>query len=186
MVFAWSGSRSGIPTFSNENGVLSLAKRPKSTPESLQNTTFSERDSRLAENDLFPLEKSRNGKSESRSETPLFSNGNGVLSWQNYKKGFRITAIYNVFRTRFPTCGKWSSPIGKVKKMESRNRVLKHICFPMETDHNLGKITKMCSESIVFYNVFRTRIPIPQNYMITKGFGIPKMHFFLWVPPNLV
>ena len=159
-----------------------LAKGPKSTPESLWITTFSERDFRVAENDVSPLEKSRNGKSKTRSETLLFSNGNGVLSWQNYKKEFRITAIYNVFRTRFPTCGKWSSPIGKVKKMESRNRVLKHICFPMETDHNSGKITKRCSGSIVFYNVFRPRIPIPQNPMKTKGFGIPKMHFFSGYP----
>ena len=70
---------------------------------------------------LFPHWKSQeNGKSKTRSGTQLFPNGNGILSWQNYKKEFRITAIYNVSRTRFPTCGKWSSPIGKVKKMESR------------------------------------------------------------------
>ena len=186
MVFAWSGSRSGIPTFSNENEVLFRQNDRKVLRDHCKTQRFQNAIPDLRKMIFSHWESQGNGKSESRSETPLFSNGNGILSWQNYKKGFRITAIYNVFRTRFPTCGKWSSPIGKVKKMESRNRVLKHLCFPMETDHNLGKITKMCSEYIVFYNVFRTRIPIPQNYMITKGFGIPKMHFFLWVPPNLV
>ena len=57
---------------------------------------------------------------------------------------------YNVFRTRFPSCGKWCFPIGKVKKMESRKRVLKHFCFPMEMEHFLGKTTKKSSESLWF------------------------------------
>ena len=60
--------------------------------------------------------------------------------------------------------------MGKVKKMESQNRVLKYICFPMETGHFFGKITKRYSISIVNYNVFRARSPTPQNPMKTNGF----------------
>ena len=46
--------------------------------------------------------------------------------------------FYNVFRTQFPTCGKWSFPIGKVKEMENQNRVLESFCFPMELEYFFG------------------------------------------------
>ena len=78
--------------------------------------------------------------------------------------------FYNVFRTQFPTCGKWSFPIGKVNKVYNRNSVLESFCFPMIPEHFLIIITKKYFISIVFYNVFSTRFPTPQNPMNSNSF----------------
>ena len=79
--------------------------------------------------------------------------------------------FYNVFRTQFPTCGKWSFPMGKVKEMDNRKCILKTFSFPMETERFSCKVTKMYPFSIVNYNVFGTRNPTPQTPMKTNVFG---------------
>ncbi len=53
-----SKSRSGIILFSNENGSDSCKNTKNCTPKLLCFTTFSERNSRLTGNEVFPLEKS--------------------------------------------------------------------------------------------------------------------------------
>jgi len=86
------------------------------------------------------------------------------------EKYFESIVFYNVFRTQFPTCGKLSFPIGKVNKVDDRNYVLECFCFPMFPGCFLGRITEKHFISIVFYNVFSTRFPTPQNPMETNGF----------------
>ena len=82
---------------------------------------------------------------KSRSENVVNHKGNEVLFVVLPEKGYPFLGESNSFRTRFPTCGDLSWSHGKVKEMGSQNRGLEHICFPMETEHFLGKTTKSTS-----------------------------------------
>ena len=163
-------SRPGSVMFPNGNG----APFPKIHQNVLQNYC----DLQRFQNTIPDLRKVefRNGKTPFpasrylRYETIMFSNENGSDFCKITKMHFETIMFYNVFRTQFPTYGKWSFPIGKVNKVGNRNCGLESFCFPMIPEHFLIKFEEKHIISIVFYNVFSTWIPTPQNPMNSNGF----------------
>ena len=76
---------------------------------------------------------------------------------------------HSVFRKLFSTCAKSTFPIGKIKKMESQNRVLKTLCFPMKKKHFLCRMYKVCSIFIGKHKVPRTSFRVCGNHSIPIG-----------------